>query len=81
MPLDPPAPDPSLTEGDDSSMICPECRDGRHDHCDDAHHPDRIYRGCACQHQTREETRDPVTAARSMGRPPQAARLASRARP
>lgn len=31
-------------------MVCPECRDGDHDHCEDTKHPHRLYRGCACQH-------------------------------
>ena len=35
-------------------MICPECRDGDHEHCYDTKHPEQEYRGCACQHQTRD---------------------------
>lgn len=36
-------------------MICPECRDDDHAQCEDAKHPHRVYRGCACQHATRQQ--------------------------
>lgn len=34
-------------------MVCVECREGQHSECEDTKHPDRLYRGCACQHQER----------------------------
>lgn len=35
-------------------MVCPQCRDGDHDHRYDTQHPHQNYRGCACQHQPRK---------------------------
>lgn len=34
-------------------MVCIECREGDHRHCDDTKHPTQTYRGCACQHRQR----------------------------
>lgn len=36
-------------------MVCTECRDGDHEHCYDTKHPTQAYRGCACQHQQRDQ--------------------------
>lgn len=34
-------------------MVCTECRDDEHEQCEDTQHPNRLYRGCACQHAPR----------------------------
>lgn len=36
-------------------MVCPECRDNKHESCEDTKHPNRLYRGCACQHEPRNQ--------------------------
>lgn len=36
-------------------MICTECRNDDHEQCHDTKHPEQDYRGCACQHQPRDD--------------------------
>lgn len=39
-------------------MVCTECRDNDHESCEDTKHPNRLYRGCACQHAPRIDSTD-----------------------